>query len=46
MKYSSSLLKKYISITDTPENIAKNLILKTAEIEEVTIRTIAPSIVI
>jgi phenylalanyl-tRNA synthetase beta chain len=46
MKYSSSLLKKYISVTDTPENIAKNFILKTAEIEEVTVRSIAPSIVI
>jgi len=46
MKYISPLLKKFISINDTPENIAKNLILKTCEIEEVHQRTISPSIVI
>ncbi|MEI7920200.1 MAG: hypothetical protein WCH65_08950 [bacterium] len=39
-------MKKFISINDTPENIAKNLILKTCEIEEVHQRTISPSIVI
>ena len=46
MKYSSSLLKKFISINDTPENIAKNLILKTCEIEEIHHRNISESIVI
>lgn len=46
MKYIAPLLKKFISINDTPENIAKNLILKTCEIEEVHQRTISPSIVI
>lgn len=46
MKYTSPLLKKFISINDTPENIAKNLILKTCEIEEVHHRTIAKTIVI
>jgi len=46
MKYTSPLLKKFISINDTPENIAKNLIVKTCEIEEIHKRTIADSIVI
>lgn len=46
MKYTSPLLKKFISINDAPENIAKNLILKTCEIEEIDQRTIAESIVI
>lgn len=46
MKYTSPLLKKFISINDTPENIAKNLILKTCEIEEINERNIADSIVI
>lgn len=46
MKYTSPLLKKFISLTDTPENIAKNLILKTCEIEEIHERKISESIVI
>lgn len=46
MKYTSQLLKKFISVNDTPENIAKNLILKTCEIEEVSERNISDSIVI
>jgi phenylalanyl-tRNA synthetase beta chain len=46
MKYSLSLLQKFITIQDTPENIAKELILKTCEIEEVTERKIVDSIVI
>ena len=46
MKYNASLLKKFISINDTPSNIAQNLILKTAEIEEIQERKLAPSIVI
>lgn len=46
MKYSLWLLKKYISIKDSAENIANNLILKTCEIEEVIVRKISESIVI
>ncbi len=46
MKYHSSLLKKFISVNETPENIAKNLIVKTCEIEEIIERKISDSIVI
>lgn len=46
MKYTSLLLKKFISVNDTPENIAKNLILKTCEIEEINERKISESIII
>lgn len=46
MKYTSSLLQKYLSIKDTPENIANKLILKTVEIEEVIKREIPDSIVV
>jgi len=46
MKYTSSLLKKFISVHDTPQNIAKNLILKTCEIEEINERKISDNIVI
>ena len=46
MKYSSPLLKKFISIKDTPENIAKNLILKTCEIEETHERILPDEVVI
>lgn len=46
MKYSSSLLQKFISIQDSPENIARNLILKTCEIEEIEERHIPETIVI
>lgn len=46
MKYTSPLLKKFISLNDTPENIAKNLILKTCEIEEINERNISDNIVI
>jgi phenylalanyl-tRNA synthetase beta chain len=46
MKYISPLIKKYISVNDTPENIANNLILKTVEIEEIIKREIPNSIVI
>lgn len=46
MKYISPLLKKFISLEDTPQNIAKNLILKTCEIEEIYERKISESIVI
>jgi len=46
MKYHSSLLKKYISVKDTPENIAQKLIVKTCEIEEIIERKISDSIVI
>ena len=46
MKYHSQLIRKYIAINDTPENIANNLILKTVEIEEVISRKIDKRIVI
>ena len=46
MKYHSQLIRKYIDINDTPENIANNLILKTVEIEEVIQRKIDKHIVI
>ena len=46
MKYHSSLLKKYISVQENPEDIAKELTLKTCEIEEIIERKIADSIVI
>ena len=46
MKYTWQLLKKFISVNDSPENIAKNLILKTCEIEEIHQRTISENIVI
>jgi hypothetical protein len=46
MKYHSQLIRKYITIEDTPENIASNLILKTVEIEEVIQRKIDKRIVI
>ena len=46
MKYHSQLIKKYITINDTPENIANNLILKTVEIEEIIERKIDKRIVI
>ncbi len=46
MKYHSQLIKKYIAINDTPENIANNLILKTVEIEEIINRKIDKHIVI
>ncbi len=46
MKYISPLLKKFISINDTPENIAKNLILKTCEIEEIHTRILPDDVVI
>jgi len=46
MKYASTLLKKFISVHDTPQNIAKNLILKTCEIEEVHMRILPDELVI
>ncbi len=46
MKYHSQLIKKYIDIKDTPENIANNLILKTVEIEEIIERKLDKRIVI
>ncbi|GHW02793.1 hypothetical protein AGMMS50249_5790 [candidate division SR1 bacterium] len=46
MKYVSSLIRKYISVNDTAENIANNLILKTVEIEEIIQRSLPVSIVI
>ena len=46
MKYHSQLIKKYISVNDTTENIANNLILKTVEIEEIIKRELQNTIVI
>ena len=46
MKYHSQLIRKYIDINDTTENISNNLILKTVEIEEVIQRKIDKHIVI
>jgi len=46
MKYSSTLLKRYITVDDTIENIAQNLTLKSCEIEEIITRTIPSQVVI
>jgi len=46
MKYHLSMLKKYLSVDTTPEELAQNLILKTCEIEEVNTRLIPKTIVI
>lgn len=46
MYYSSSLLKQFISVDDTTENIANNLILKTCEIEEIVERKLPDEVVI
>ncbi len=45
MRYHSSLIKHYISINDSVENIAQKLILKTCEVEE-TIQRILPDLVV
>ncbi len=46
MRYSLSLLKKYIGVQDTAENIARQLTLKTCEIEEIIERNLPKEIVI
>lgn len=46
MKYCSSLLKKYISVDVSADDIAQHLILKTAEIEWIEHREISEKIVI
>lgn len=46
MRYHSSLIKHYISIKDTPEEIAKKLILKTCEVEEIIKRDLPEDVVI
>lgn len=46
MRYHSSLIKHYISINDTVENIANKLILKTCEVEEIIERKIPTDVVI
>ena len=46
MRYSLSLLKKYIGVQDTAENIARELTLKTCEIEEIIERNLPKEIVI
>ncbi len=46
MKYHSSLLKKYISVQADPADIAKELTLKTCEVEDIIERKISPTVVI
>ena len=46
MKYYLQLLKKYLSLQASPEDIAQNLILKTCEIEEIIKRELKETIVI
>ena len=46
MKYHLHVLKKYLSLDATPQDIAQNLILKTCEIEGIEERIIPKSIVI
>lgn len=46
MRYSLNLLKKYIGVQDTAENIARQLTLKTCEIEEIIERNLPKEIVI
>ena len=46
MKYHLQLLKKYISLEVSPEDIARDLILKTCEIEEIHTRNLPKTIVI
>jgi hypothetical protein len=46
MKYHSQLIRKYISLNDTPENIANNLIFKAVETEEIIERKIDKHVVI
>lgn len=46
MKYHLQMLRKYLSVDATPEDIAQKLILKTCEIEDVHTRTLPETIVI
>jgi len=46
MKYSSNLLKKFISVNDSVENIADKFTLKTVEVEEIIQRKIDKNIVV
>ncbi|MBQ7073730.1 phenylalanine--tRNA ligase subunit beta [bacterium] len=46
MKYHSQLIKKYLSLNCTPEEIANNLIVKTVEIEEIIERNLPDTIVV
>lgn len=46
MKYSSTLLKRFINISDDLDTISNKLILKTVEVEEIIERKIPDSIVI
>lgn len=46
MRYSLNLLKKYITVQDTVENIAQQLTLKTCEIEEIVKRELPAEVVI
>ncbi len=46
MRYSLNLVKKYIGVQDTAENIARHLTLKTCEIEEIISRQLPAEVVI
>lgn len=46
MRYSLNLLKKYIGVQDTAENISHHLTLKTCEIEEIIERKLPAEVVI
>ena len=46
MKYSLNLLKHFISINDSVENIADKITLRTVEVEEIFKRKIDKKIVI
>ena len=46
MKYHSQLIKKYLSLKCSPEEIANNLIVKTVEIEEIIERNLPETIVV
>jgi hypothetical protein len=46
MKYSLNLLKKFISINDSIQNISDKFTLKTVEVEEIIERKIDKNIVI
>lgn len=46
MFYTNNLLRKYITLTASAEEIAKELTMKSCEVEEVTSRVIPHDIVI
>jgi len=46
MYYLQNLLKRFINVDDSPENIAQNLTLKTCEVEDIKQRQIPTTVVI